>query len=61
MYKLQRKSMIYKEEKRDLFSVSDSRYLAQCISADFAMGAGIAVQFNKHSNVKGNLKNKVFR
>ena len=53
--------MIYKEEKRDLFSVSDSRYLAQCISADFAMGAGIAVQFNKHSNVKGNLKNKVFR
>ena len=40
--------MFYKEEKRDLFSVSDSWYLAQCVSADFAMGAGIAVQFNKH-------------
>ena len=31
--------MFYKEEKRDLFSVSDSYYLVQCISADFAMGA----------------------
>lgn len=53
--------MFYKEEKRDLFSVSDSWYLAQCVSADFAMGAGIAVQFNKHFNVKENLKSKVFR
>ena len=37
--------MIYSEEQRDLFSVSDDYYLVQCISADFAMGAGIAVQF----------------
>jgi hypothetical protein len=53
--------MFYKEEKRDLFGVSDNYYLVQCISADFAMGAGIAVQFNKHFNVKENLKSKVFR
>lgn len=50
--------MFYKEEKRDLFSVSDSYYLVQCISADFAMGTGIAVQFNKHFNVKENLKRR---
>ena len=50
--------MFYKEEKRDLFTVSDSYYLVQCISADFAMGAGIAVQFNKHFNVKGNLRRR---
>ena len=34
--------MIYSEEQKDLFSVSDDYYLVQCISADFAMGAGIA-------------------
>lgn len=50
--------MFYKEEKRDLFGVSDNYYLVQCISADFAMGAGIAVQFNKHFNVKWNLKRR---
>lgn len=50
--------MFYKEEKRDLFTVSDSYYLVQCISADFAMGAGIAVQFNKHFNVKWNLRRR---
>lgn len=50
--------MFYKEEKRDLFGVSDNYYLVQCISADFAMGAGIAVQFNKHFNVKENLKRR---
>lgn len=39
--------MIYKEEKRDLFSVPNDYYLAHCISADFALGKGIAVEFNK--------------
>ena len=37
--------MTYKEEKKDLFSVSDDYALAHCISADFALGAGIAVKF----------------
>lgn len=47
--------MIYKEEYRDLFSVTDDYYLAHCISADFGMGAGIAVQFNKRFNMKNKL------
>ena len=47
--------MLYKEEVRDLFSVSDDYYFAQCISADFAMGAGIAMQFNKHFDTKTKL------
>lgn len=61
MHLIEKRRMInvnYKEEKRDLFSVPDKYYLVQCISADFAMGAGIAVQFNKHFNTKENLKNK---
>lgn len=50
--------MIYKEEHRDLFSVSNDYYLAHCISADFAMGKGIAVEFNKRFNMKNVLTNK---
>lgn len=50
--------MIYKYEECDLFCVPSSYYLVQCISADFAMGAGIAVQFNKHFNVRENLKRR---
>ena len=47
--------MIYNEEYRDLFSVSEDYYLAHCISADFGMGAGIAIQFNKRFNMKNKL------
>ncbi len=50
--------MIYKEEKRDLFSVSDDYYLAHCISADFGMGKGIVVEFNKRFNMKYRLQHK---
>ena len=50
--------MLYNEEARDLFSVSDDYYFAQCISADFAMGAGIAVQFNRYFDIKNRLINK---
>lgn len=50
--------MKYKEEVRDLFSVPEDYYLAHCISADFALGAGIAVQFNKHFDMKNVLKTK---
>lgn len=32
-------------EKRDLFTVPDDYYLCHCISADFALGAGIAKKF----------------
>jgi hypothetical protein len=47
--------MVYTEEIRDLFSMPEDYYLAQCISADFGMGRGIAVEFNKRFNTKNNL------
>jgi hypothetical protein len=50
--------MEIREEKRDLFTVGDDYYLVQCISADFAMAAGIAVQFNKNYNIKSILKSQ---
>lgn len=50
--------MIYKEEQRDLFAVSEDYYLAHCISADFGMGHGIVVEFNKRFNMKNILKSK---
>ena len=48
--------MEFREEKRDLFSVPDDYYLAHCISADFAMGKGIAVEFNRRFDMKNKLK-----
>lgn len=50
--------MIYKEEVRDLFSVPDNYYLAHCISADFGMGRGIVVEFNKRFDMKHKLQSK---
>lgn len=48
--------MIYKEEIRDLFAVSEEYYLAHCISADFGMGKGIVVEFNKRFDMKRKLQ-----
>lgn len=45
-------------EKRDLFSVDDKYRLCQCISADFEMGSGIALQFNIHFDMKNRLQGK---
>lgn len=50
--------MIYKEEIKDLFSVSEDYYLAHCISADFGMGKGIVIEFNKRFNMKNKLQEK---
>ena len=50
--------MTYREEVRDLFSVSDDYYLAHCISADFGMGKGIVVEFNKRFDMKRKLQSK---
>lgn len=47
--------MIYKEEQRDLFTVPQGYMLAHCISADFALGAGIATQFNTHFDMRNKL------
>jgi len=48
--------MILREEQRDLFSVPHGYYFAHCISGDFALGAGIAVQFNELYNMRKKLK-----
>lgn len=48
--------MKYTEIKQDLFTVSHDYYLAHCISADFAMGKGIVVQFNKIFDMKNRLQ-----
>ena len=37
--------MIIKKVKKDLFTMPDDYALAHCISADFALGAGIAKKF----------------
>lgn len=51
--------MIIKEEKRDLFTVDENEYYyVQCISADYAMGAGIAVEFNKRFDIKNIMREK---
>ena len=48
--------MEFREEKRDLFSVPEDYYLAHCISADFAMGKGIVVEFNRRVDMKNKLR-----
>ena len=50
--------LTYNEEVRDLFSVPDDYYFCHCISADIAMGLGIATEFNKRFNMKNILKSK---
>lgn len=47
--------MTYKEIQGDLFSVPEYYYLAHCISADFALGAGIAKIFNELYDMRGKL------
>lgn len=54
---------MYKEVIGDIFeNVKDKKmsgvFYGQCISNDFAMGAGIAKQFNKHFNTKSKLLSK---
>lgn len=41
-----RLNLVYREVESDLFKVNKTYYLAHCISADFAMAAGIVVEFN---------------
>lgn len=47
--------MIIREEQRDLFTVPKDHILVHCISADLAMGAGIAKEFTKRG-VKAQLQ-----
>lgn len=41
--------MIFEIVKGDLFTANNEYYLAHCISADYAMGAGIAKPMNKNT------------
>ena len=50
--------MKYREENKDLFTVPEDYYLAHCISADFGMGKGIVVEFNKRFDMKRKLLTK---
>ena len=47
--------MMYHEEKLNQFSIDDSYYIAHCISADFALGAGIAKEIDKRFNTRAKL------
>lgn len=44
--------MTYRETKGDLFTAPSESLLAHCISADFALGAGIAKVFAEKYNVR---------
>lgn len=39
-------------EKKDLFTMPQGYYLAHCISADFALGAGVAKVFDEIYNMR---------
>ena len=43
------------EIQGDLFAASDDVYLVHCISKDYKMGAGIAVEFNKRFSLRARL------
>jgi len=50
--------MTYKEIQGDLFKEGKEKCLAHCISADFGMGKGIVVEFNRIFNMKQLLVSK---
>ena len=49
--------MKYNEQKGNLFELDNDKYFyAHCISADYELGAGIAVTFQKKFHLKQHLK-----
>lgn len=50
--------MTYSEVKGDLFTAPNDCYFAHCISADYALGAGIAREFNRRYNMSYRLHRK---
>lgn len=48
--------MIYKEVKKDIFDLDRVYYKAHCISADFALGKGIAKKFDENYGIREKLK-----
>ena len=50
--------MILNEKKGNLFNLNNDKYFfAHCISADYNLGAGIAVEFQKRFKLRSALKN----
>lgn len=52
------KKMIIKEIFGDLFGAPDNFYFVHCISADFALGVGIAKEFSQRKNMREKLNIK---
>lgn len=48
--------MIITVKRMNLFEVPGEYYLAHCISADYALGAGIAVEFQKRFRLQQKLR-----
>ena len=48
--------MVLKEIRGNLFSADKKFYFAHCISSDFALGKGIAVQFNTIYDMRNRLR-----
>lgn len=51
-YHSEEKKVNIREVTQDLFAVPQGYYLAHCISGDYALGAGIAVTFDKNYNMR---------
>jgi hypothetical protein len=47
--------LIFDEQDKDLFEVSNDYFLAHCISSDCVLGAGIAVGFEKRFSLREKL------
>jgi hypothetical protein len=51
--------VIYREEQRDIFTLDPQYYtFVHCISADFALGKGIALEMQKHFGTRDAIRNK---
>ncbi len=50
--------MIYNEVRGDLFEYYGKAYLVHCISADFALGKGIALEFSNRYNLRNELQRR---
>lgn len=50
--------VVYKEFVGDLFSAQADSYLAHCISADYALGAGIAKEFDRLYDMRRKLNDR---
>ena len=50
--------MYYREELKDIFTVDSSYTFVHCISADFALGKGIALEFQKRFGTRDAIQSR---